>query len=136
MRFSQNSGRRRLESEINVTSLVDVIFNLLLFFMLTTSFSQSTGLEVKLPSAEAGDTSLDPSNLIVVLTADGHTMIDGKSVTPDELDARIADQKKNRDNSSLIIEADATVPHGRVVSVIDAAKKAGLRTVSIATEGE
>jgi biopolymer transport protein ExbD len=136
MRFSQNSARRRLDSEINVTSLVDIIFNLLIFFMLTTSFSQSTGLEVKLPSAEAGDTSLDPSSLIVVLTADGHTMVDGKSVTPDELDARIADQKKNRKDSSLIIEADATVPHGRVVSVIDAAKKAGMRTVSIATEGE
>lgn len=135
MRFAP-PGRRRQDAEINVTSLVDVIFNLLLFFMLTTSFSQSTGLEVQLPSAEAGDAQIDPKSLVIVLTKDGHTLVEGKSVTPDELAARIDTERKRDAKSAVVIEADVEVPHGRVVAVIDAAKKAGLRTVSLAAEGQ
>jgi biopolymer transport protein ExbD len=134
MRFSTN--QRRQPAEINVTSLVDIIFNLLLFFMLTTSFSQSAGLEVRLPSASASDAEVRPRDLVVALTRDGHTVVEGKSLTAEQLNARIADLKKRDAKATVIVQADKEVAHGRVVEVLDAAKSAGLKSVAIATRGQ
>jgi len=134
MRFTSTQGRRQ-PPEINVTSLVDIIFNLLLFFMLTTSFSQSAGLEVRLPSASANDAKIRSQDLVVALTKDGHLIVAGESLTPDDLQARIAALKKADENATVIVQADKEVSHGRVVEVLDAAKKVGLKSVAIATRG-
>ena len=139
MRFSADQGSRltgrRQPAEINVTSLVDIIFNLLLFFMLTTSFSQSSGLEVRLPSATAADAQVRPRDLVVALTADGHTVVEGQSLNPEELAAKIASLAERDEDATVIVQADREVPHGKVVGVLDAAKSAGLKSVAIATRG-
>lgn len=132
----RSQQRRRLPVEINVTSLVDIIFNLLLFFMLTTSFSQSAGLEVKLPTASATDAQVRPRDLVVVLTADGHTLIEGKSLTPDQMRARMEKLQDGEKGATVIVQADKEVSHGRVVEVLDAAKSVGLKSVAIATQSK
>ena len=134
MRFSTH--KRRQPVEINVTSLVDIIFNLLLFFMLTTSFSQSAGLQVQLPSASANDTQVRRQDLVIALTRDGHTVIEGKSLSPEQVNARIAALKNRDAKATVIVQADKEVAHGRVVTVLDAAKQAGLKSVAIATRGQ
>jgi biopolymer transport protein ExbD len=134
MRFS--TTQRRQPAEINVTSLVDIIFNLLLFFMLTTSFSQSAGLEVRLPSASTTDAEVRQRDLVVALTRDGHTVVEGKSLTAEQLAARIAELQKGDAGATVIVQADKDVAHGRVVEVLDAAKAAGLKSVAIATRGQ
>ena len=134
MRFT-SPNRRRQQAEINVTSLVDIIFNLLLFFMLTTSFSQSSGLEVRLPSASSTDAQVQPRDLVVALTRDGHTVVEGESLNSEELRLRIVALHEADESATVIVQADKEVQHGRVVEVLDAAKRAGLKSVAIATRG-
>lgn len=134
MRFT--TTQRRQQAEINVTSLVDIIFNLLLFFMLTTSFSQSAGLEVRLPSASATDAQVRPRDLVIALTRDGHTVVEGQSLTPAQLKERVQALKERDAGSTVIVQADKEVSHGRVVEVLDAVKQVGLKSVAIATQGQ
>jgi biopolymer transport protein ExbD len=135
MRFADHGKGRRQPSEINVTSLVDIIFNLLLFFLLTTSFSQTSGLEIQLPSANASDMQVSGQDLVVVLTKDGFTLIDGKSVGIAEVEERIAALKNDAAAGAVVVQADSEVAHGRVVEVIDAAKRQKVKSVAIATQG-
>lgn len=133
MRFS-NRERRRGEAEINVTSLVDIIFNLLLFFMLTTSFSESAGLEVQLPSASSADVQVQPQDLVVTLTRDGETLVEGEVLSLEGLSERIERLKTDRPDATLILQADEEVPHKNVVDVIDVAKRHRIKSVAIATQ--
>ncbi len=132
MNFNRQARRRDL-SDINVTSLVDIIFNLLVFFLLTTSFSQSAGVEVQLPSAASADTKLTSQDLIVALTREGVTVVQGESVDAEGLAAALKQHKERADAGAVVVQADQEVPHGEVVKVIDAAKKLGLRSIAIAT---
>ena len=135
MRFSNVESRRRVPAEINVTSLVDIIFNLLLFFMLTTSFSQSSGLQVELPSASESDAQVGSDDLVIVLTASGEILIDGKVLSLHAVEQAIAQLKARAQDAIVFIQADAEVAHGRVVEVINAAKRQAVHSVAIATDG-
>ncbi len=134
MRFSSPRESRRELSSINVTSLVDVIFILLLFFLLTTSFSDSAGLQVDLPEASSADLRVAPTDLIVALTEAGDIVVAGESVSLDELRRRMREHKERRPGASVIVQADAEVPHRRVVEVVDLAKSEGLPRLGIATQ--
>lgn len=134
MRFSDRRPSRREGGEINVTSLVDIIFNLLLFFMLTTSFSESAGLEIELPDAAAADVKVEADDLVVALTKEGTVLLRGVAVSVEELEEALRKHKKEEPKGSLIVQADKEVPHGRVVEVIDAAKRVGVPRLGIATE--
>lgn len=134
MRFSDRRPSRREGGEINVTSLVDIIFNLLLFFMLTTSFSESAGLEIELPDAAAADVKVEANDLVVAITKEGTVLLRGVAVSVEELEEALRKHKKEEPKGSLIVQADKEVPHGRVVEVIDAAKRVGVPRLGIATE--
>jgi len=137
MQFGSDRRSRRETADINVTSLVDVIFNLLIFFVLSTTFNESgSGVVVELPAAKAADTDTGPSDLVVALTTDGLTIVQGKSLGPDSLAELFASFKQDAPGGVVVVQADAEVPHGRVVSVIDAAKAKGIARVVIATQGE
>lgn len=132
MRFSGGRGSRRESGGINVTSLVDIIFNLLLFFMLTTSFSESAGLEVQLPSSNESDLAVSANDLVVVLTKTGTVMIDGEVIGRDQLEPRLQAHKDLPRAGTVLLEADDRVPHGKVVELMNVAKKIGVKTVGIA----
>jgi biopolymer transport protein ExbD len=134
MRFSRSRESRRELGSINVTSLVDIIFNLLLFFMLTTSFSENTGLEIELPEAAAADVQVAPDDLTVALTKSGDIVVRGRSVSLDELKEIFRQHKAENRRSVVIVQADQEVPHGRVVEVVDTAKREGLPRLGIATQ--
>jgi biopolymer transport protein ExbD len=134
MRFSKSRESRRELGSINVTSLVDIIFNLLLFFMLTTSFSESTGLDVELPEAAAADVKVAPEDLMVALTRTGEIVVRGEAVSLEELTEIFRRHKALGQRSAVIVQADHDVPHGRFVEVVDAAKREGLPRLGIATQ--
>lgn len=134
MRFGSGARTRRDVGTIDVTSLVDVVFNLLLFFVLTTQFTQSAGLAVDLPRASSADAATTPQDLIVALTRDGEHVMNGRLVARDDLDAEFAAYAKASPRGLVVVQADQDVPHGGVVDVIDRAKANGLSRVVIATQ--
>lgn len=134
MRFSKRANRRREETTINVTSLVDIIFNLLIFFVLTTSFSESRGLEIELPEASAADVQIMSQDLVVALLKDGQIVVKGQAVRVEELDAIFVSHKSTHASGAVIVQADREVAHGHVVAVVDAAKGAGIKRLGIAAE--
>lgn len=120
---------------INVTSLIDVVFLLLLFFVVTSTFLERPGIDLTLP--EAGSAPAAPrEELTVRLGPDGDTWVGETPVEPaalvDTLSARLSRAGTDR----VVLEADERVPHGRVVQAMDAARRAGAEALVVATRPE
>jgi biopolymer transport protein ExbD len=132
MRFSkkENNG-----IEVNLTPLIDVVFLLLIFFMVSTTFIYSNSIDVNLPAAKGDETSIS-DNIRVVLTQSGVINIDGKNYAEDAVVATLTEMQKVKPQSTVIIEADKNVSHGKVVFVMDASRKAGFAKFAIAVEEE
>ncbi len=127
--------KRSTAPELNVTSLVDVIFILLIFFMLTTSFSQSAGLDVDLPEAASSTAQgLDENVGVIVIGAGGEIRFNEDVMSDENLEETLKQwQEMHGDRSELVIQADEQAPHGAVVRVLDAAQGATITKVSIGT---
>ena len=124
--------------ELNVTSFVDIIFNLLVFFILSTSFTTgvtSAGLVVDLPAAASADQKVRERDLVLALTREGLLVVRGAEVQLEALDPTLAEWKKEFPTGMVIVQADAEVAHGRVVEVMDKVKAAGIARVVIAAQG-
>lgn len=123
--------------DINLTPLIDVVFLLLIFFMVSTTFDRHTKLKVELPEASA-KMQQQPQEEPVVLAIDakGNYFIDDRQLVNTKLDTlKIALQKTvaDREDVSLVLRADARTPHQAVVRAMDAASQLGLTRLSIAT---
>lgn len=133
--------KRRLEVELNVVSFIDIIFNLLVFFILSTSFTTgaaSSGLVVDLPAAATADQKVRDRDLVIALTRDGLTVMRNRSVSVDEIQPLLKEWQGELGAASpgyVIVQADAEVPHGRVVEVMDKVKAQGISRVVIAAQG-
>ena len=139
MDFRGDRKRRRLNIELNVTSFVDIIFNLLVFFILSTSFTTgatSAGLVVQLPNAASADAKIAERDLVVALTKEGLTVVHGHSIDVDQLPGILDEWKKATPNGMVIVQADSEVIHGRVVEVMDKVKSKGISRVVIAAQGD
>ena len=127
-----------MKVELNVTSFIDIIFNLLVFFILSTSFTTgatSAGLVVDLPAAASADQQVRERDLVVAMTTDGQIVVRGASVAVDALPALLEEWKKENATGWVIVQADAAVPHGRVVEVMDRVKSVGIARLLIAAQG-
>jgi len=121
--------------EVNLTPLIDVVFLLLIFFMVSTTFIYSNSIDVDLPAAKGDETSIS-ENIRVVLTPAGAISIDGVAFEEKGVEAKLTDMKKSKPESTVIIEADKAVNHGRVVFIMDVSRKAGFEKFAIAVEEE
>jgi len=118
---------------IDITSLVDVVFLLLIFFMVTTTFATQSGIGVNLPEASARERP-SAEAVSVSITADGTFFLDRGRVTRDALRGGLQELRGQRgEETVVIIRADEAVSHGRVVEAMDAARSAGFRRLAIAT---
>ena len=124
--------RRRLERRLDITSLIDVVLMLVIFFMITTSFVMQPGIRVKLPEAGTKEEGA-PEDLVVVITKEGDLYYGQSKVTEPELRERLAADAKGEGASILVIKADEETLHGRVVKVMDLAKGEGITRLAIAT---
>ncbi len=121
---------------LELTPLIDVVFLLLIFFMVSTTFvSEESGLQVELPRSESRDLIPEGTDVALVMAADGSIQIDGQAVDLEEL-KRVLKASAEQDPSTLVVvRADRSLEHGRVVEVMDLVRGLGLTHFAIATEG-
>jgi biopolymer transport protein ExbD len=125
------------EPEINLIPFIDVLLVILIFLMLSTTYSKFTELQVTLPVADAERSRDRPKEIIVSVAADGRyavnrKAVDGRSV--DVLTAELSAAAAGNDDATVIVSADATTAHQAVVNVMDAARRAGLAKLTFATQ--
>ena len=128
---------RRPDVSINLTPLIDVVFLLLIFFMVSTSFSELTQLTVNLPEAD-GASAPDEIGLVVVIDSAGNVTVGGDPV-PNEAEGlyhALAAAVSGNVDIPVTLSADAMTPHQYVVMVLDVASLLGLQCVTIATESK
>ena len=126
---------RRPEVSINLTPLIDVVFLLLIFFMVSTSFSELTQLVVDLPEAEGSPATTDEA-LILTVDVAGNMMLNGESVPNDARGLTLALRQQLSGNTDIpvTLSADAMTPHQYVVTAMDVAARLNLTRLTIATE--
>ncbi len=117
-------------AEINIVPFVDIILVVLIIFMITTPFIVKPSININLPKAASGEDTT-PSQLTVTITSDGKAMLNGKISTDDEITAFAKAALAKKPETQAIISADKDVPHGRVISVIDLVKTAGVTKFAI-----
>jgi biopolymer transport protein ExbD len=131
----QETGRRR--PSINVTPLIDVLFLLLTFFLVTTTFIEQSALKVELPKMSHADKVQQERRYILEVASDGRMRYDGEPMDRATLRARLlgsADEINS--GGGVMLRADQLVSHGEVVAVLDLMKEAGVRRFVIATAGQ
>ena len=117
------------------SSLTDIVFLLVIFFLLTSQFVVQTGVKVKLPGSKTNEQS-EPTKMIVTITSTGVVYVGQEETNIDLLAGKLTDLKSQGDDNSLIIRADKTVQIDLVIKVIDAAKSVGIGRFTIETEKE
>ena len=127
-------SRRSDSPEVNLTPLIDVVFLMLIFFMVSTTFNREAELSIELPSAdsEAGDDK--PDALELTIDAEGRYYIGGQGLVNNRTDTLRRAMNKalgERSNIPLVISADARTPHQAVVTAMDVAGQLGLVHISI-----
>lgn len=123
-------SRRRLQPDLDLTPLIDVLFMLVLFFVLSASLLQGQ-ISVRLPSGQG--TALFGRPVVLEIPLNGKIRYDGN-----EVDTRSAVEHARRDTSEgreLVIAADRGVPYGRVAAILEALRSAGVKDVGLALEG-
>ena len=129
--------RSREEPEINLIPFIDVLLVVLIFLMLSTTYSKFTELQLTLPVADADAQRDYPKEVVVTVSSDGAYTINKIPVAGQSLDALAAallDGAKAGKESVVIISADASARHQAVVTVMEAARRAGLTQITFATQ--
>ena len=127
--------KKRKEEEIfiSIAPLIDIVFLLLIFFMVTSHFDIAAGVRIRLPQisqkADEADTS---SPAILVIDKSGQVFLKGRSVEPEAIETLLKELVTEEKVSKLILQADKDVKHGRVVELMDLAKSAGIQFIVIA----
>ncbi|MGE4319382.1 MAG: ExbD/TolR family protein [Deferribacterales bacterium] len=132
MRFSREEKR---QISVDITPLIDVVFLLLIFFMVSTTFIYSNSIDVNLPAAKGDEKQINDS-IRIVLTKDGEITINGKPFASEAVQDELVKMKETIPDTTVIIEADTEVPHGQVVHIMDASRLAGYQKFAIAVEEE
>lgn len=125
--------RETEEEDINVTPMLDVVFIMLIFFIVTASFTKETGIDVNRPSASTAEVK-EQGNILVAITDDGEIWIDKRRVDPRALQANIERLHAENPKGSVVIQADTDSKNGLLVAVMDAARAAGIDNISLAAQ--
>jgi biopolymer transport protein ExbD len=132
LQFSVKPKRRVI---INITSLIDVLFLLLIFFMVTSTFLEQPGMKLELPSAESAEAAR-VEEMVLFIGAGGEIVFDDRSIPIDSLEIVLAGVVPLVEEKTLTLKADKTVQHGTVVRVMDIAKRVGLKKLVVGTRME
>ncbi|GAB2181988.1 biopolymer transporter ExbD [Denitratisoma sp. agr-D3] len=133
-------GKAREEPEINLIPMIDVLLVILIFLMITTTYSKFSGMEINLPTADAPAAKEQPTEINVAVTASGDVLVNKDAVGSHSVEA-IATALKRASGSPaegkepvVIISADAKATHQSVIDVMQAAQQSGLSHISFATQ--
>ena len=134
MKFAR---RARREIDVNLTPLIDVVFLLLIFFMVSTTFTKETHLSIDLPEARSSTNQFSETPVEIAITSEGDYAVSGVALLNRKAATlKIAIEKASQGDSSLpmIITADSATPHQSVVTALDVAGQLGFSQLSITTE--
>ncbi len=131
MRRKRN--RNKPESEVNLTPMLDVVFIMLIFFIVTASFVKEAGIEITRPGA-ATATRNEKGNIMIAITDTNQIWMDRRQIDPRALRANIERMRAENPNGAVIIQADVKSQNGLLVKVMDAARLAGVKSISLAAE--
>lgn len=132
-------SRQTEEPELNLTSLIDVVLLLLIFFMVSTSFVREAELKVQLPEASIAPARVEQTPLEVTITSEGDYLLNGEalvSARPDILRRAIEQSVGEQRDMAVTIRADARATHQSVVTVMDVVGKMGFVNITIVTSGD
>jgi len=130
MRFKRHTKLEHGLEQIDIAPLIDVIFQLLIFFMLSSSFTFQSGISVKLPKAITSDV-IKEENLIITITSENVIYLNGVISTLKELSQELSDIKN--DKRPILLKADRRASVGRIVDVWDLCRNSGIERINIAT---
>lgn len=133
MRPVEFEGLQRNRKIPSLTPLIDIVFLLLVFFMLTAHFVKDEALDITLPKADSATTLDNEEALEIVLDKRGHILIKKKHIAPAELDKVLQQMLQGRKNKQVILRGDEVAQLGLTVKVMDAARKAGAGSLDIIT---
>lgn len=122
------------DAQIDMTPMLDVVFIMLIFFIVTTVFVKEAGIEVNKPDADQASMRKN-ANIFVAITDDGSVWLDKREVAVDSVRANIERLLTEQPTDYVIIQADVKAKHGTVVKVMDQIKAAGVDRISVAARG-
>ncbi len=132
-RFTSHVRSEDEDQEINITPMLDVVFIMLIFFIVTASFVKESGIEVDRPSAVTSVVK-EKGNILIAITETGQVWIDRRMVDPRAIRANIERLHAENPQGSVVIQADKKSTTEMLIQVMDAARQAGVYNVSIATQ--
>lgn len=121
------------EQELNMTPLIDCVFLLLIFFMVTTVFKQPYSLQVVLPEAQQAQI-VEEKKLVASITQDGRMEINRHLVTLDALEQVLLREKEGTRSLTLVVRTDQETPHKYLLDLFEVAKRVGIEKIPLATE--
>ena len=121
------------EQELNMTPLIDCVFLLLIFFMVTTVFKQPYSLQVVLPEAQQAQI-VEEKKLVATITEDGRMEINRHLVTLDDLEQDLLREKEGTRSLTLVVRTDRETPHKYLLDLFEVAKRVGIEKIPLATE--
>ena len=124
------------EPRLGITPLIDIVFLLLIFFMLTSHFHVASGVSIRLPKVTQKSLNRDGEKITLMMDKEGQTYLRGEKVELEQLSAKLENLVEQEGLVNLLLEADKDVTHGRVVHVMDVAKRAGISSIIIAAKWE
>ena len=136
MNFKRNGSDDGDEPTLNLTSLIDVLFLLVIFFSVSATFRVQPGLSVNLPRARSERIAEDKKTMRAVLLSTGGIFFDNEKVDRADLFDVLRQRQRRSRVSLFVLEADADARHGQVVELMDAARRAGIPRLAIATRSE
>ncbi len=132
MRLGRRSHRQE-EAQVDLTSMLDIVFIMLIFFIVTSSFVRESGVEVNKPQA-SNVVSQKDAGIFVAITSANDVYIDKRMVDIERVQATLEHLLLDKPDASLVIQADEHSYNGTVVQVMDAAKGAGVKNIALAAE--
>ncbi|HIF9078461.1 TPA: ExbD/TolR family protein [Photobacterium damselae] len=134
MRLTRPSQNRE-DAQIDLTSMLDIVFIMLIFFIVTSSFVRESGVEVNRPQASHAVSQKD-AGIFIAITSANDIYIDKRIVDAERVQATIEHMLVDQPDASLVIQADEHAYNGTVVKVMDAAKGAGVKNIALAAENK
>ena len=132
--MAREKAKIKPAEQLYLTPMIDVVFQLLIFFMVTAVFAITPGLDIKLPEADTAQAP-DKENLFIVVDQDGNMKLNHKTVTFANLKDELVSKRAILDNTTaIIIQGDERATHGQIVNIMDIAREVGLLDQVIATE--
>jgi biopolymer transport protein ExbD len=124
---------RRIKAQAGLTAMIDIIFLLLIFFVLSSSFVLQPAIQIKLPKTLTSQLPVR-KEIVVIIARDNRVFINNKLTKYTDIFAQFQKESRIQPNGTVVIRADRDVSHGFVVKVMDVVKQAGFPNLAIATE--